>query len=115
MISIRCWVNKPSGLDEVDEAAMQEEQVEGVVEEDGEEEEEEEEKLKLNITEANLAGKNESGGKSPGLDSLNECWVRGGWNENPTLLEPCLGGWNSGGPGYGRFCQGWKAGDWPPF
>ena len=41
MISIRCWVNKPSGLDEVDEAAMQEEQVEGVVGEDGEEEEEE--------------------------------------------------------------------------
>ena len=102
-------MNKPSGLDEVDEGVTQEgNQVEP-------EEEEGEKNLKLNLTKAELDGNSEDGGKSPGLDSLKDCWVRGGWNDCPTLLEPCLGGWNSGGPGYGRFCQGWKAGDWPPF
>ena len=102
-------MNKPSGLDEVDKTSRQaEEQVDKDVGE--------EKVLELDMsTAADLDGKMEDGGRSPGLDSLNDCWVRGGWNDNPTLLEPCLGGWNSGGPGYGRFCQGWKAGDWPPF
>ena len=102
-------MNKPSGLDEVDKTSRQaEEQVDKDVGE--------EKVLDLDMSTAlDLDGKTEDGGSSPGLDSLNDCWVRGGWNDNPTLLEPCLGGWNSGGPGYGRFCQGWKAGDWPPF
>ena len=102
-------MNKPSGLDEVDKTSRQaEEQVDKHVRE--------EKVLELDTsTAADLDGKMADGGRSPGLDSLNDCWVRGGWNDNPTLLEPCLGGWNSGGPGYGRFCQGWKAGDWPPF
>ena len=98
-------MNKQSGLDEVDQRERQEEK----------QVEEEEKNLNVNLTKADLDGKTEDGGKSPGLDSLEDCWVRGGWNDCPTLLEPCLGGWNSGGPGYGRFCQGWKAGDWPPF
>ena len=102
-------MNKPSGLDEVDKTSRQAE--EKVDEHVGEEK-----VLELDMSRAaDLDGKTEDGGRSPGLDSLNDCWVRGGWNDNPTLLEPCLGGWNSGGPGYGRFCQGWKAGDWPPF
>ena len=97
-------MNKPSGLDEVDGGGL------------GAQIEEEKENLKVNLAKDDLEdGEIEDGGKSPGLDSLKDCWVRGGWNDNPTLLEPCLGGWNSGGPGYGRFCQGWKAGDWPPF
>ena len=102
-------MNKPSSLDEVDKTSRQaEEQVDKHVGE--------EKVLELDMsTAADLDGKMADGGRSPGLDSLNDCWVRGGWNDNPTLLEPCLGGWNSGGPGYGRFCQGWKAGDWPPF
>ena len=102
-------MNKPSGLDEVDKTSRQaEEQVDKHVGE--------EKVLELDMSRAaDLDGKMADGGRSPGLDSLNDCWVRGGWNDNPTLLEPCLGGWNSGGPGYGRFCQGWKAGDWPPF
>ena len=96
-------MNKRTGLDEVDKGETQEGK------------QQEEQNLKLNLTKADLDGNSEDGGKSPGLDSLKDCWVHGGWNDCPTLLEPCLGGWNSGGPGYGRFCQGWKAGDWPPF
>ena len=95
-----------AAVDEVDN-------VDGVKEENEKDDENKMTKLTLKIGKDGAAAP-PAGVESPGLDTLGAAWSRGGWNESPTLLEPCLGGWNSGGPGWGRLGQGWRGGDWPP-